>query len=170
MNGLEILAVVANVSLVLTLLLMAYQTYLQRRDLRFAVYEKLMSDFAALNMTLLERPEIARDLYSGNPVRDALWRERFHGKEATLYYVDSLMSLLERVWLARKQSRLYEHQWQTWRHWIATFAHNTTVLDFLELNRGLFDRAFLAEVEAILQAERARAKSEGPSLEPAALR
>jgi hypothetical protein len=126
--------------------------------MRYSVYEKLMSEFTSITLLLAKEREL-QEVYE--------WNGTYVGKGKDLerskfLYLDSLLGLFERVWIAHRKMRWWEKEWEPWRNWIAALAKNRIFLDVVDEAHALqvYDCEFIAEVQKIVKAACAQQKEE----------
>jgi hypothetical protein len=156
---LDYLTGLANVAIVASLLLLAYQIYLQRQDLRFSEYEALMSDFSQMTLFLVDHPQIERQVYPRSSDAEAKLGSDVEDKQMASYYLDSLLGLCERAWWASKQSKARREDWIGWRNWLKALAKNPLFVDLFNTSEGEWDPAFRKELASIIK-ETQTAKAE----------
>jgi hypothetical protein len=140
----------ADCAVVVSLLLVAYQIWLQRRDLRFTANEGLMSDFSQMTLFLVDHPQIARQVYSDSGVGDAELAGDLQDRQMALYYLDGLLGLFERAWWASKQSKARREDWIGWRNWLKSLAKSSLFAELLKSSEGEWEPAFREELRSIL--------------------
>lgn len=146
----DFVALVANIGLVVSLFFLVYQILLQRKELKYSVYEKLMSDFSNISLLLVEHPELRKIYNGGNKPKN--W-DKYDDDEKTMYcYFDSLLGLFERVWVSYKEMRwLNREDWGQWKNWIRDLARNEIFVDVVNDNKELYDPSFINEVQETIK-------------------
>jgi len=142
----------ADGAVVLSLLLLAYQIWLQRQDLRFSATEGLMGDFSRMTLFLVDHPRVARQIYPYSPdAAESGQGSDPQDRQMALYYLDSLLGLFERAWLASKHSKARKEDWYGWRNWLKSLAKSTLFIDLLRASEEQWDGKFREELESILK-------------------
>lgn len=147
-NVYDLSLLAANIGLVFSIFLLAYQIWLQRRETKFEIYEKMMQGFTDITLATVNNPELL-DVYE--------WDKDYQGneklKERQKYaYLDSLFGLFERVWMAQKKMKWWESEWEPWENWIKMFSKSKIFLDVVREAHTLktFDPEFIEYVERII--------------------
>lgn len=145
----QLVSIVTDFVVIISLLVLVYQTILQRRELRYSTYDKQMSDFMTISLYLVEHPEL-RKMYVGKG-KPKNW-EKYDDDQKTLYcYFDSLLSVFERVWNACKVMEIGNlEDWDNWKNWLKQIAENPIFIDVFEDNRELYNSSFIEEVKSII--------------------
>lgn len=144
----EAVTTTANICLMFSVAILAYQVWLQRRELRYSVYEKLMSDFSNASLVPCKDPDL-REMYVGES-RPAHWSSYSAGDKAMYFYFDSLLGLFERVWVSYKEDKwVGSEDWEQWRNWIGELVENRIFQDLIKESEKLYDPLFLKEINRI---------------------
>ena len=72
-----------------------------------------------------------------------------------LYYLDSLLGLFERAWLASAHSKARKEDWIGWRNWLKSVAKSPIFSDLLKASEEEWEQPFRKELESILEEIRA---------------
>lgn len=143
-STLDVITALADGAVIGSLLVLAYQIYLQRREMKYSTYEKLMSDFSATASLLIDHPEVLDITMKGDPPEK--WDKYKEDEKKAYYYFDSLLGLFERVYSAKKEKRLSQEEWERWRKWIEYLITNEIFLDVVNDNIELYDSEFIDEI------------------------
>jgi len=145
----ELLAIAGNVSLVVTLVFLTYQLFHERKEHRYAVYEKLMSDFTQVSLLLSTEPDLAYAYRS--TYKTSKWDNYTEDEKRLFCYFDSLFGLFERVWIALRRGRKGTGaNWVHWRNWIKLLATHSVFVDVFEFNKEFYDSNFIHEVQNVV--------------------
>ncbi len=145
-----ILSAAANLSLLATVVFLAYQVSSERNDRKYDAYENLMSEFSQAALYLVDHPSLAESLYSGKN-KPEHW-DSYSQEEKNLYsYFDSLLGLFERVWVAQSDMHFAEPDWEAWRSWIRNLANNSVFVDAYHDNSSLYDSTLVKEMKQIIE-------------------
>lgn len=148
----SITAIAGNLALVASVMFLAYQVWLQRQDLRFSTYDRLMSDFTQLDLVLVNDPRLAFYVYPDpqGELTKRSWDAEFTEEERSFYYIDALLGLFERAWMARKKSKAYYEHWLLWENWIRYVTRGPVFRKVFERNKEFYDPRFVKEVERLI--------------------
>ena len=150
LSAADLATIVADIALVVSVVVLSYQVLLQRRELKYSSYEKLMSDFSNAAVTLVEQRGLRDVFVSGDEPGN--WKRYTEDEKTAYFYFDSLIGLFERVWVSHKELHWStEEDWNQWRNWIAELKRNKVFVDVLleAKEDGLFDPEFISEMEQI---------------------
>ncbi|MEM2100130.1 MAG: hypothetical protein QXP45_02145 [Thermoproteota archaeon] len=141
---------ISNFCIAVSLPFLIYQLWLQRKELKYSMYEKLMSDFSNLTLSLVEHPRL-RELYASGS-RPMNWDKYDEDEKALYFYFDSLLGLLERVWISYKEMKLLKTKdWEQWGNWIKELFKNEIFIDIFNESKKLYDPLFIDEMQKILK-------------------
>ena len=138
-----IAALAAQIATTATMGFLAYQIILQRRETRRVSYQRLMEEFSNLSKFALEHPDLEKHI----PTYVSETKE----KREAFWYLDMLISLLERVWIADLEGQLSRNSWPLWRNWIEELATNKIFVDHFQQNTKYYESTFVAEINRIIQ-------------------
>lgn len=149
---------IADLAFAASLVILVYQIYLQRKDTRIAAYDKLMGDFTQIQLEVMEHPEVTDYLY-GKDGHSA--GSHHYEKEETiaLHYMDALIGLIERVWIAQRQYKFPGSNWIQWRYWLVQLGKSPHFREYFESARGYYDSSFVNEVQKAINESKAEGKS-----------
>jgi hypothetical protein len=150
LSSADLVTIVANIALVVSVVVLSYQVLLQRRELKYSSYEKLMSDFSNAAVILVQERGLRDVFVSGDEPRN--WRRYTEDEKTAYFYFDSLIGLFERVWVSYKELHWStEEDWNQWRNWIAELKRNKVFVDVLleAKEDGLFDPKFMSEMKQV---------------------
>ncbi len=147
---LDVITASADISILVSLLVLAYQIYLQRRETKFSIYEKLMSDFSATASLLIDHPEVLNITTKGSGQPEK-WDKYSEAERKAYCFFDSMLGLLERVFFATKEIRLPQKDWEDWRKWIEDLVTNDIFMDVFNDNAELYDSEFKDEIENVIK-------------------
>jgi hypothetical protein len=138
-----------NIAIVISLLVVATNVYLQRKSTNYNTYEKLMSDFSGTASILIDRPEIL-EIYVKGKGKPKKWDQYSEAEKRTFAFFNSLLALLERVWFGvpGKDWRNY------YSKWVRDLATNDIFLDVFNDYKKIYDVSFTVEVDAIIKDSR----------------
>ena len=145
----DLVAVTANIALVISLFFLVYQIALQRREMKYSIYERLMSDFSDASFLLVEHPELLGTIYvgEGSPIN---WKKYDENQKLLYSYLDGLLALFERVWIACDEIKLPKEVWQQWKIWVKELVLNDVFLDVVNDNQEHYDSSFINEIQRII--------------------
>lgn len=144
-------ALAANIAVAASIVGLIVQIYLQRKETKFSTYEKLMSEFTNASLFLAEHQQIADFLYGSDPKKTIPEDQYERVRWASFYYLDALLGLFERVWVAGRQGYIPQMQWASWRNWLSDLARKDVFKELFENTKQSYDPSFVKEVETILQ-------------------
>jgi hypothetical protein len=146
----DVISVSANITTVISLLILAYQIYLQRSEMKYDTYERLMSDFSATAALLVNHPEVLNITTrgSGQPKK---WNKYGEDEKKAYCFFDSMLGLLERAYFAIKDLRLPQKDWRDWTKWIEDLVTNEIFMDVFNDNKELYDFEFKGEIENVIK-------------------
>jgi hypothetical protein len=137
----EIASLVTDLAIVVSLVVLAYQVYLQRKETKFNTYEKLMSDYTAQTMILMDYPEVL-DLTVKGTGQATKWEKYSVAEKKAYLFFAGVMSLLERVWVSKQD-------WSDWKNVVENLLSNVIFMDVFNDNKGTFDEGFAIEIESL---------------------
>ncbi|MDG6904329.1 MAG: hypothetical protein JRN20_00930 [Nitrososphaerota archaeon] len=149
MDIVTLVTLIANASIAASLIVLIIQIYSQRKENRFSTYEKLMSEFTNASLFLAEHQQIAEFLYGDDPEHTIPQNLFQSTRWASFYYLDALLGLFERVWVARQQG--YFQRWSYWRNWISDLSKKAVFLELFENTKQSYDPSFVQEVEEVIR-------------------
>jgi len=126
----DLITLVTNIALVISLFFLIYQIYLQRREMKYSTYEKLNSDFSNTAFLLVEHPELTKNVYVGEN-KPKNWEKYDEGKKVAYSYFDALLGLFERAYTANREIGLSKKDWNQWGNWIKELATNPIFVDIV---------------------------------------
>lgn len=150
----DTVTLVTNITVVISIAVLAYQVYLQRKETEYNRYEKLMSDFSATAALLIEHPEV-RDTYLAGSGRPKKWESYTEAQKKTFCYFDSLISLLERVYVGVPHSKTTD-DWDGWKLWIQDLATNDLFIDSFNNCKRMYGKEFVDEVDRVIEKVRVK--------------
>ncbi len=145
---LDTVNLVTNIAVVISIIVLAYQVYRERKETSYNTYEKLMSDFSATTSALIEHPEVLELSVAGSG-RPKKWDKYTEAQKKTCCYFDSLISLLERVYVGVPH-RKPDDDWAGWRMWVEDLSTNDLFVDTFNNNKRMYGKEFVAEIENII--------------------
>jgi len=98
----------ADIALTGSFIVLAYQVYLERKEVRNNIYEKLRSDFAQASLFLAGHPNIAKYVNGNQSTQKNLSDE-----DIVYFYLDAMIGLFERTWRMTKND-----EWDQWGKWL----------------------------------------------------
>jgi hypothetical protein len=135
-----------DIAIVISLIVVAINVYLQRKATKYNTYEKLMSDFSGTASILIDHPEIL-EIYvkgKGKPKKLDKYSE---AEKKTFSFFSSLLALLERVWFG-----VPEKDWTYYySKWVKDLVTNDIFLDVFNDSKKMYDVSFTNEVNAIIK-------------------
>ncbi|MGA3061196.1 MAG: hypothetical protein ABSD92_12635 [Candidatus Bathyarchaeia archaeon] len=135
-----------DIAIVISLVVVATQVYLQRKATKYNTYEKLMSDFSANASLLIDRPEILEIYFRGNG-KPKRWDKYSEAEKKAFSFFSSTLALLERVWFG-----VPERDWiDYYSKWVKDLATNGVFLDVFNDNKKMYDVSFTGEIDAIIK-------------------
>jgi hypothetical protein len=135
-----------DIAVVISIVVLAIQVYLQRKATKYNTYEKLMSDFSATASLLIDHPEILEIYFQGNG-KPKQWGKYSEAEKKTFSFFSSLLGLLERVWFG-----VPEKDWiNYYSKWVKDLATNDIFLDVFNDNKKIYDVSFTNEVDKIIK-------------------
>ncbi|MEM1540731.1 MAG: hypothetical protein QXJ07_05050 [Candidatus Bathyarchaeia archaeon] len=147
----RVVSVVADLGIVISVIVLIYQIALERRELKYNTYDRLMSDFTTISLYIIDHPRF-KDMYVGK-AEPKNWKKYSEEQKSLYYYFDSLLALFERVWIACKEMKIISKEdWKYWRRWLQELSENQIFKDTFWDNRELYDDSFAKEVESVISA------------------
>ena len=135
-----------DIAVVISLVVLSINVYLQRKATKYNTYEKLMSDFSGTASILIDRPEIL-EIYVRGKGQPKKWGKYSEAEKKTFSYFSSLLALLERVWFG-----VPEKDWVNYySKWVKDLATNDIFLDVFNDTKKMYDVSFTNEMEAIIK-------------------
>lgn len=94
-----IFTLATDIAIVVTLVVLAIQVYLQRKETKYNTYEKLMIDYATKTL-LFDHPDVLEIAIkgSGKTPKCGKYIDVEYAEKRTYSFFDLFLSLLERVW------------------------------------------------------------------------
>ncbi len=133
-----------DIAIVISLVVVTAQVYLQRKATKYNTYEKLMSDFSATASLLIDRPEILEIYFRGNG-KPKRWDKYSEAEKRAFFFFGSLLALLERVWFGVPEKDWIDY----YSKWVKDLATNDIFLDVFNDNKKMYDVSFTNEIDAI---------------------
>jgi hypothetical protein len=156
-----------NFAIVISLVVLSINVYLQRKSTKENTYDKLMSDFSTTASILIDRPEIL-EIYVRGKGKPKKWDKYNSAEKKTFGFFNALLALLERVWFG-----VPEKDWKYYfSKWVRDLVTNEVFLDVFNDNKKIYDVSFTNEVEAIIKETKertdvsAKANESPPNLTP----
>ena len=144
-----IVTLATDIAIVISLVVLAIQVYLQRKATKYNTYEKLMSEFSGTASILIDRPEIL-EIYVKGRGKPKKWDKYSEAEKKTYSFFSSLLALLERVWFG-----VHKKDWMNYySKWVKDLVTNDVFLDFFDDNKKIYDISFTKEVDAIIKSEK----------------
>ena len=141
-----IVTLATDIAIVISLVVLAINVYLQRKATKYNTYEKLMSDFSGTASILIDRPEIL-EIYVKGKGKPKKWDKYSEAEKKTFSFFSSLLALLERVWFG-----VPEKDWiNYYSKWVKDLATNEVFLDVFNDNKKMYDVSFTNEIDAIIK-------------------
>ena len=135
-----------DIAVVISLVVLSINVYLQRKATKYNTYEKLMSDFSGTASVLIDRPEIL-EIYVKGKGQPKKWDKYSEAEKKTFSYFSSLLALLERVWFG-----VPEKDWiNYYSNWVKDLATNDIFLDVFNDTKKMYDVSFTNEMDAIIK-------------------
>jgi hypothetical protein len=135
-----------NIAIVISLLVVATNVYLQRKSTNYNTYEKLMSDFSGTASILIDRPEIL-EIYVKGTGKPTKWDQYSESEKRTFAYFNSLLALMERVWFG-----VPKKDWKNYySKWVKDLATNELFLDVYNHYRKIYDASFTRKLDDIIK-------------------
>jgi hypothetical protein len=146
----QVVSVVANLGIMISVIVLLYQIILQRRELRYNTYDRLMSDFITASLYIIDHSEF-KDIYVGK-AEPKNWKTYTDEQKSLYFYFDSLLALFERVWIACKEMKIISNEnWKSWRNWLEELSENQIFKDAFLDNEKLYNESFVKEVKNIIR-------------------
>lgn len=140
----NLIITISDLAVVLSLLVLAYQVYLQRKATEYGTYDKLMSDLSAATPMLLDNPDIL-DLTVKGRGKLENW-ERYSKAEKKAYcFFDSIMQVLERAYF-----QVPKKDWSDWEKWVKNLLTNKIFMDVFNDNCGMYNEEFVKAIQSII--------------------
>jgi hypothetical protein len=140
-----------NFAIVISLVVLSINVYLQRKSTKDNTYDKLMSDFSTTASILIDRPEIL-EIYVRGKGKPKKWDKYNAAEKKTFGFFNALLALLERVWFG-----VPEKDWKYYfSKWVRDLVTNEVFLDVFNDNKKIYDVSFTKEVEAIIKESKER--------------
>jgi hypothetical protein len=144
-----IVTLATDIAIVISLVVLAIQVYLQRKATNYNTYEKLMSEFSGTASILIDRPEIL-EIYFKSKGKPKKWDTYSEAEKKTFSFFSSLLALLERVWFG-----VHKKDWTNYySKWVKDLVTNDIFLDVFNDNKKIYDISFTKEVDAIIKSEK----------------
>jgi hypothetical protein len=141
-----IASLATDIAVVISLVVLSINVYLQRKATRYNTYEKLMSDFSGTASILIDRPEIL-EIYVKGKGQPKKWDKYSEAEKKTFSFFSSLLALLERVWFG-----VPEKDWiNYYSKWVKDLATNEVFLDVFNDTKKMYDVSFTNEMDAIVK-------------------
>ncbi len=141
----SIATLATNIAIVISLVVLSINVYLQRKATKYNTYEKLMSDFSGTASILIDRPEIL-EIYVKGKGKPKKWDKYSEAEKKTFSFFSSLLALLERVWFG-----VPEKDWRYYySKWVKDLVTNDVFLDVFNESKKMYDVSFTNEVDAII--------------------
>ena len=138
-----IASLATDIAVVISLVVLSINVYLQRKATRYNTYEKLMSDFSGTVSILIDRPEIL-EIYVKGKGQPKKWDKYSEAEKKTFSFFSSL---LERVWFG-----VPEKDWiNYYSKWVKDLATNDVFLDVFNDTKKMYDVSFTNEMDAIIK-------------------
>jgi hypothetical protein len=135
-----------NIAIVISLLVLATNLYLQRKSTKYNTYEKLMSDFSGTASILIDHPEIL-EIYVKGKGKPEKWDKYSEVEKKTFAFFNSLLALLERVWFG-----VPNKDWKNYySKWVKDLATNDLFLDVFNNYKKIYDVSFTYEIDTIIR-------------------
>jgi pheromone shutdown protein TraB len=134
-----------DIAIVISLVVVAIQVYLQRKATKYNTYEKLMSDFSANASLLIDRPEILEIYYKGKG-KPKRWDKYSEAEKKAFSFFSSTLALLERVWFGVPEKDWIDY----YSKWVKDLATNDVFLDVFNDSKKIYDVSFTREIDAII--------------------
>lgn len=135
-----------DLAVVISLVVLSINVYLQRKATKYSTYEKLMSDFSGTASILIDRPEIL-EIYVKGKGQPKKWDKYSEAEKKTFSFFSSLLALLERVWFG-----VAEKDWiNYYSKWVKDLATNDVFLDVFNDTKKIYDVSFTNEMDAIIK-------------------
>jgi hypothetical protein len=135
-----------DLAVVISLVVLSINVYLQRKATKYNTYEKLMSDFSGTASILIDRPEIL-EIYVKGKGQPKKWDKYSEAEKKTFSFFSSLLALLERVWFG-----VAEKDWiNYYSKWVKDLATNDVFLDVFNDTKKIYDVSFTNEMDAIIK-------------------
>jgi len=135
-----------DIAVVISLVVLSINVYLQRKATKYNTYEKLMSDFSGTASILIDRPEIL-EIYVKGKGQPKKWDKYSEAEKKTFSFFSSLLALLERVWFG-----VAEKDWiNYYSKWVKDLATNDVFLDVFNDTKKMYDVSFTNEMDAIIK-------------------
>jgi hypothetical protein len=146
---LDTVTLITNIAVFVSIIFLAYQIYLQRKETEYNRYEKLMSDFSETATTLVDNPEVRDIVIAGNG-RPKNWGKYTEPQKKAYFYFDSLISLLERVYVGVPHSKPSD-DWAGWKIWVEDLSTNDLFVDAFNDNKRMYSALFVVEIESVIR-------------------
>jgi hypothetical protein len=142
----SIATLATDIAVVISLVVLSINVYLQRKATKYNTYEKLMSEFSGTASVLIDRPEIL-EIYVKGKGQPKKWDKYSDAEKKTFSFFSSLLALLERVWFG-----VAEKDWTNYySKWVKDLATNDVFLDVFNDTKKIYDVSFTNEMDAIIK-------------------
>jgi hypothetical protein len=155
--------IVTTVVVIITVGILILQIRNEIKEIEYDKYEKLMSDFSATTYALIEHPDVG-ELVTAGSGRSKKWGTYTEAQKKAYFYFDSLISLLERVYVGvhrnsrslteRVYTKIYRKKrtddWAGWKMWVEDLSTNDLFVDAFNNSKRMYSTSFATEVDNII--------------------
>jgi hypothetical protein len=148
---------------IITVGILIWQVRNEIKEIEYDKYEKLMSDFSANTYALIEHPDVGEIVTAGNR-RTKKWQTYTDAQKKAYFYFDSLVSLLERVYVGEHRDsqslteRVYTiiyrkkrpDDWAGWKIWVEDLSTNDVFVEAFNNSKEMYSTAFATEIDSII--------------------
>ena len=135
---------ITDISLIGSFIFLAYQVLMERKDLRYNTYEKLMSDFTTTSLFLAEHPNIARYVTG-----EVILNKNEEDEKSAYFYLDAILSLCERVWHSKQTV-----EWAHWENWLRGMAKSELFQELVKDSVKSYDKEFVAVLQKLVDSHK----------------
>jgi hypothetical protein len=168
----DVANIVTTIVVIITVIVLIIQIRNEIKEIEYDKYEKLMSDFSATTYSLIEHPEV-RDIVVAGSGRPKKWDTYTEAQKKAYFYFDSLISLLERVYVGvhrnalslteRVYTGIYHKKrvddWAGWKMWVEDLSTNDIFVDAFNNSKRMYWTSFAIEVDNIIAKTAAQKKN-----------
>lgn len=144
----DIANIVTTIVVIITVIILIVQVRNEVKEIEYDKYEKLMSDFSATTYALIEYPEVREIVVAGSG-RPRKWDTYTEAQKKAYFYFDSLISLLERVYVGVHHKKPTD-DWAGWKMWVEDLSTNELFVDAFNNSKRMYSTSFAAEIDSII--------------------
>lgn len=144
----DIANIVTTIVVIITVVILIIQIRNEIKEIEYDKYEKLMSDFSTATYSLIEHPDV-RELVVAGSGRPKKWDTYNEAQKKAYFYFDSLISLLERVYVGVHHKKPTD-DWAGWKMWVEDLSTNELFVDAFNNSKRMYSTAFATEIDGII--------------------